>query len=332
MEAKRLRDATKVKTWLRERLVAVALGIDTLLAWAWSGARPCDDLLRKLYKDSTVIDHIETVGCRYCENGQVDAAKKQTTASVVAQNSLRSAMTLNGALVAMAAREGRPEFPVVESHPKLLLRAAEGIGPARDHLVKGYSEALCRGKWPRALREAAAQLEALDDHEVPAQIAARLAAIPLPPRLTDLYRPSDRRRAYRAESAQDNVVAAAILIRLHGEPVMRPTVVHPRALHRFEVEARVSGWPEGADALMIKFLSVHPRDVLNASDVRFTIDEMVQPLEIRVAGDRPPGDPPLELTAQAAFVVNGLFAFWVGVRVSSSAQLCLPAYSRARMR
>ena len=158
--------------------------------------------------------------------------------------------------------------------------------------------------WPRALRDAAAQLEVLDDHEAPAQIAARLAAISLPPRLTDLYRPKNRRRAYRAETAQDAPVAA-ILIRLHGEPVMRPTVVHPRAFHRFEVEARVSGWPEGADALEVKFLSVHPHHVLHASDVRFTIDEMVQPLEIRVAGDRPPGDPPLELTARAAFVVNG---------------------------
>ena len=159
--------------------------------------------------------------------------------------------------------------------------------------------------WPNAVREAAAQLEALEDHEVPARTAARLAAIPLPPRLTDLYRPSDRRRAYVAEPAQGSVPVAAILIRLHGEPVMRPTVVHPGALHNFEVEARVSGWPEEADALEIKFLSVHPRDVLYASDVRFTIDQMVQPLEIRVAGERPAGDPPLELTAYAAFVVNG---------------------------
>ena len=159
--------------------------------------------------------------------------------------------------------------------------------------------------WPSALREAAAQLEALEDHEVPAQIAARLAAIPLPPRLTDLYRPSEGRRAFMAEPAQDNVPVAAILIRLHGEPVMRPTVVHPGALHHFEMEARVSGWPEGADALEITFLSVHPRDVLYASDVRFTTDEMIQPLEIRVAGERPSGDPPLKLTAHAAFVVNG---------------------------
>ena len=59
--------------------------------------------------------------CVYCENGLNElhraADKRRTSDSVVAQNSLYSAMTLNGALVAMAAREDRPEFPVFESHP-----------------------------------------------------------------------------------------------------------------------------------------------------------------------------------------------------------------------
>ena len=174
IEAKRLRDATEVRAWLRGRSAAVALGIDTLLAWSWSGRRPCDDRLRERYKESSVRNHMVTPDCRYCENGRrelrrVDAdPKKRITASVVAQNSLYSAMTLNGALVAMAAREGRPEFPVVESHPKLLLRAAGGIGPARDHLVKGYSEALCRGK----CHKTEDGLKVHEDHMADAFVAA----------------------------------------------------------------------------------------------------------------------------------------------------------------
>ena len=146
LEAKRLRDATQVKVWLSKHPTAVALGIDTLLAWSSSGRRPCDDRLRERYRESSVRNHIVTKGCCRCENFRADAAKKRITASVVAQNSLYSAMTLNGALVAMAARKGRPEFPLVESHPKLLLRAAEGIGPAREHLVKGYLKLLHEGK------------------------------------------------------------------------------------------------------------------------------------------------------------------------------------------
>ena len=159
--------------------------------------------------------------------------------------------------------------------------------------------------WPSALRDAAAKLGALENHDIPAQVAASLSTVSLPPRLSDLFRSDERGRAFVPEPAEPSIPAAAILIRLHGEPVMRPAVVQPGALHQFEVEARVSEWPEGADALQITFLSVHPRDFLYASDVRFTKDELRQPLEIRVAGERPPDDPPLELTAQAAFLVNG---------------------------
>ena len=160
-------------------------------------------------------------------------------------------------------------------------------------------------RWPTALSEAAAELETLENHDVPAQVAARLSTVPLPPRLSDLFRSNEQGHSFVPEPAEPSIPAAAILIRLHGEPVMRPTVVRPGALHQFEVEARVSEWPEGSDALKITFLSVHPRDFLYVSEVRFTKDGLRQPLEIRVAGERPPQDPPLELTAQAAFLVNG---------------------------
>ena len=180
MEADRLADATNVRAWLRERPTAVALGIDTLLAWSWSGSRPCDNRLRKRYDKATfkASDCIyREPDCVYCENGLNElhraADKRRTSDSVVAQNSLYSAMTLNGALVAMAAREDRPEFPVFESHPKLLLRAAEGIGAAREHLVKGYSEALHEGKphWVRKERH-----EVHEDHMADAFVAAWCAS------------------------------------------------------------------------------------------------------------------------------------------------------------
>ena len=181
--------------------------------------------------------------------------------------------------------------------------AARHVTAARLRANRASSSA--DGRWPSALREAAAQLEALENHDVPAQVAACLAALPLPPRLTELYRSSDRHRAFVPEPADISLPSAALLVRLHGEPVMRPAVVQPGALHQFEVVARVTDWPAGADALEVTFLSVHPLDVLYASEVRFTRDELKQPLEIRIAGERPPGDPPLELTAQAAFLVNG---------------------------
>lgn len=180
MEVKRLRDATAVRGWLRQHPTAVALGIDTLLAWSWNGSRPCDDLLRKHYdkttfKASDCIDGEE--GCVYCENGLRElrriAAERRTSASVVAQNSLYSAMTLNGALVATAAREHTPEFPLIESHPKLLLRAAGGIGPTRDCLVDGYSEALHKGD-PHRARDGGPLVH--EDHMADAFVAAWCAS------------------------------------------------------------------------------------------------------------------------------------------------------------
>lgn len=87
-------DAAEALSWLTAYTgSARALGIDTLLAWSPKGGRACDDALRRKYGGN----------------------------SVVAQNSLYSAMTLNGAIVAR-----RLGLPVYESHPKLLLQLKAG--------------------------------------------------------------------------------------------------------------------------------------------------------------------------------------------------------------
>lgn len=88
-----VRDAAEALSWLETHArSAVALGIDTLLAWSPKGGRACDNALRRKYGGN----------------------------SIVAQNSLYSSMTLNGAIVAR-----RLGLPVYESHPKLLLRVAD---------------------------------------------------------------------------------------------------------------------------------------------------------------------------------------------------------------
>ncbi|CUJ88703.1 MAG: DUF429 domain-containing protein [Shimia thalassica] len=89
-----VRDASEALLWLAAYSGnAQAVGIDTLLAWSPKGGRACDDALRRRYGGN----------------------------SVVAQNSLYSAMTLNGAIVAR-----RLGLPVYESHPKLLLQLEAG--------------------------------------------------------------------------------------------------------------------------------------------------------------------------------------------------------------
>ena len=158
------------------------------------------------------------------------------------------------------------------------------------------------GTWPPALLSAARGLADLDDHNGPAEIAALLSRVPLPPRMTR----KPRRQAISDDSDQQALVpSAALLVRFNSEPVMRPTVLRPGAMHQLQVEARVGEWPDNAEVLEVEFLSVHPKDFLHSSKLTFTPDQLQQPLEIRIAGERPPTDPPLSLTALARFRSDG---------------------------
>ena len=134
-----LADARSVRDWLREQSSPSALGIDTLLAWALSGNRACDQALRKRYPS-----HVPTI---------------------ISQNSIYSSMTVNGVLVAETARE--LGVPLIECHPKLLLRAALHSDPAgptlrgalddlaqmnsvpypTDHEADAFIAAWCASRW-----------------------------------------------------------------------------------------------------------------------------------------------------------------------------------------
>lgn len=130
-----LRDAEAVCRWVHEyHGPAVALGIDTLLAWSRKGRRACDDALRR----------------RYREHGQ----------SVVSQNSLRSSMTINGILVAQRGCD--LGLPLFESHPKLVFHAwleshmadtgfacwhGELLKKPEDHEAHALVAAWCASRW-----------------------------------------------------------------------------------------------------------------------------------------------------------------------------------------
>ena len=83
---------------------------------------------------------------------------------MVAQNSLYSAMTVNGVLIAMAGRDAG--LPLAESHPKLLIRAAQHADPAIKLLCGRYEEMTRLGAGHRGVT----------DHEADALIAAWCAS------------------------------------------------------------------------------------------------------------------------------------------------------------
>ena len=137
----RFHDAARARDWLSKHTPASALGIDTLLAWSWHGKRKCDDALMGRYKAFGQRDRDYEPACRRCQLG-LEAVYAGRVSPVISQNGLYSSMTLNSILVAKAFREDEPALAIAESHPKLLLCAARGLGPERKYLVRGYLEAL----------------------------------------------------------------------------------------------------------------------------------------------------------------------------------------------
>lgn len=161
-------------------------------------------------------------------------------------------------------------------------------------------------RWPPGLQAAATELAAAADHAAVARAAARLSTVPLPPRITDLFRGPDQRWRHSADEDSPQVPSpAALLIRLHGEPAMKPSILQPGALNHLEIEARVKEWPQESGLLEVNFIGVQDPNFLSAQSVCFTPGALTQPLEIYIAGERPAGDPPLEITARAEFIKNG---------------------------
>ena len=111
VNAECVRDAKTAIEWANAHSAIAAAGIDTLLGWSFSGSRTCDATLRQRYP-----------GHRN---------------SVIEQNSLYSAMTINGAMV--AANLHLRKTPLCEAHPKLLLKAYDGhslLAPLQAGLQK----------------------------------------------------------------------------------------------------------------------------------------------------------------------------------------------------
>jgi hypothetical protein len=107
--------------WLcRKAVTILAAGIDAPLWWSSgpSGDRAADQYLRTTFKIS---------------GGTVQAA-----------NSLRGAVLVQGAMLALALRQRSPELPITEAHPKALLKAkalwpkSSKSGPLWEEIRSGF--------------------------------------------------------------------------------------------------------------------------------------------------------------------------------------------------
>lgn len=145
--------------------VALALGLDTLLAWCRKGDRECDSALRLRRQCVTT-----------CFDKTLERAYEQTKlpcysdkgGAVIHQNSLRSAMTINGIQLctdlSLRYEKQRKKLCLSEAHPKLLVRMLRGSGS--EERVTGHYASLVSN--PTAKNP--------NDHEADAFIAAWCAS------------------------------------------------------------------------------------------------------------------------------------------------------------
>jgi hypothetical protein len=156
--------------------------------------------------------------------------------------------------------------------------------------------------WPAPLVEAATLLADLTALQFANDAAALLARVPLPVRQTELFQPSSQAQVQPdSDEHGSGTPPVALIIEHRGEPILRPTPLTPGAMHQLEIEARLASWPDGVEELAVDFLSVQPPEYLYVSPVTFSSGQSRQPLEIRIAGERPPEAPPLQVTARASF-------------------------------
>jgi hypothetical protein len=100
-----------------------------------------------------------------------------------------------------------------------------------------------------------------DIDEVPG-LAKSLLFVPLP--LPIFEQPETLKRTQKVPSTSSRkaseVVVAFTSFNLDGKPFCAPHTIAPNVIHDLEVEATVSRWPEGAQAIIFEPISVEPID------------------------------------------------------------------------
>ena len=119
-------DMKSAWSWFSKFEGLAAFGIDTLLAWSEDGRRSCDDYLRRSYGGT---------------NGNF--GKLISPSTVIPQNSLYSAMTINGAM--LAKRACNAGYSCYESHPKLMIGVLDLTKSENKSIDEKYRSILADG-------------------------------------------------------------------------------------------------------------------------------------------------------------------------------------------
>lgn len=154
--------------------------------------------------------------------------------------------------------------------------------------------------WPEALDVAVHELESLDDPLDGVQrAAAALARCPVPFVSTSILSEERRWGGRRADAEPERVIVLGLA--LDGVPVTTLDHVPRNTLMRLDATAKVTGgWPDGAEALRISFVSATTKRDLERGEIVIARGQTKGGTQVNLRANVP-GDHPVDLAAAATF-------------------------------
>lgn len=154
------------------------------------------------------------------------------------------------------------------------------------------------------LRQIAAQIENLGAYADVPEIARALAAVSLPPRLSDLAPFRTSRFADIKKVDIEPPPAVALHIDIQAPHSGSAMLLTPGAIVPVTATAAVPEWPPGAETLEITFASTLTPSMLHVSPIVIARSETIAHGSIQITGYMPLLGKPAEITVNAAFRIR----------------------------
>lgn len=191
--------------------------------------------------------------------------------------------------------------------------AAADLNPGRFRdAARAQADAILSGNevahWPPGLRDALNGLRTIDTPATARQLAEQLLRVALPVRMTWITMPAARERGRptaRSEDPPTRIAPVLVLLSIDDEYILSPLAIRPGAVYRLRVELRVLSWTEGADSLLVDFVSVLPQSILELPRAVLTPSLMAATTALQLRGALVNPDVPEEIITRAAYLGPG---------------------------
>jgi hypothetical protein len=188
------------------------------------------------------------------------------------------------------AMRWRPAALAADHNPERFLRAA------RERATGIYE-----GSYDEELRQLSTKLIEFDSYEGVPGIAQALAAVVLPPALSDLapVRPARTQHVPTQEPTQPPAIA--VQVDIQAPEAGNAVLLDPSIIAAINVAVNVPAWPADADSLDISFASTLTPAMLHISPIALHRGQTAASGHIQITGHLPMLARPAEITVNATF-------------------------------